>query len=318
MTLSQAVLASYEVKESDGFHLGQLTVTGISPCDYGTYVNYKHLDPQKSSAVGNLNMRNGHWQEMEVVENLRHAGYQLRHTGADQLVLHIGKSKVPGRPDGLITVNGREDVLSVKAMNLHRFTEFSLRAFEAEPLIRCQEQMYLASDELAGQYKGTWVYAKHKDTCKPFDLFEQVDTSYSKPIIQATDEIILGGYIPKPLKNPLCIKCRHKNFCWSKDELPIDMSKVKVVDIPEIVDKWKKGKFYKDYGSMLVDEARKVLIEQLGEDERMYAEDLKVQRTTQHRQTFNRAKFAQLYGADNLSRVMDDMPVSQVRISEVD
>ena len=61
--LSEAVLASYEKPESDGIHLGQLTVTGISPCPYGTYINYKKLDSSPPDSLGTLRMKNGHYQE---------------------------------------------------------------------------------------------------------------------------------------------------------------------------------------------------------------------------------------------------------------
>lgn len=321
MTLAQAVLASYEKPESDGYHIGQLTVTGISPCAYGTYLNYKKLDTQKSSATSQLNMLDGKWQEMEVVEELRHAGFFMRNTGADQLVLHVGKAAIAGRPDGVITVKGREDGLSIKAMNMRRYAAFSTQGLAAEPFIKCQEQLYLAAEvrEWRTPIYGTWIYAKHKDSGRPFDLFEEKDETYSRPIIQATDEIILGGFEPKPLKTILCEGCRHNSFCWgARGTDTIDMTKIKTADMPEVVEKWKKGKFYKDYGDILVEEAREKLIGAMTPDEDLlFVEDLKVSKVTFDKETFSKTKFGELFGFDKLALVMDTTAVVQHRIRDM-
>lgn len=313
--LSQAVLASYEKQESDGVHFGQLTVTGVSPCPYGTYLNYKHLDNQETHAANRLVMKNGHWQEMEVVEDLRHAGFQLRNTGSNQLTIHIGRIPLTGRPDGIITVDGREDVLEVKAMNLNRFTNLRNSGLDTEPFIRCQEQLYLASTEFRDTMVGTWIYAKHKDTCRPYDFFLEKDLSYSNPIIEALEEIVLGNFVPTPQKCSLCAKCRHNLFCWK--EAIFDTSKTKVANIPEMVAKWKEGKFYKDLGSTLVDEARVVFEEYLGEDELLLVEDLRIRRIIQHRSSFSSIKFVEKYGAAALADVMEETTVPQMRVSEV-
>jgi len=315
--LSQAVLASYEKPESDGIHGGQLTVTGISPCPYGTYLNYKHLDPQETGPADRLRMQDGHWQEMQVVENLRHAGFQMRFTGSNQMTLHVGRIPVTGRPDGLIVVDGREDVLEVKAMSLNRFTNFKAVGLEKEPLIKCQEQLYLASEEFRDSKQGTWIYAKHKDTCRPYDLFEPKDLSYSEPIIEATEEIVLGNWEPSFGKCPLCTRCRHRLFCWKEDFI-LDTSGTKVAGLPEVAEKWREGKFYKDYGKLLVEEARVVFEEYLGDDELLLAEDLRVRRIFQHRSQISTSKFVEKFGAAALADVMEETIVPQIRISEVE
>ena len=231
--LSQVVLASYEKPESDGIHKGRLTVTGISPCPYGTYINFHHLDSEVPSPVESLRMKNGHWQEMEVLEDLRHAGFNLRYTGTNQLTVHVGKVPVTGRPDGLIMVDNREDILSIKAMSLERYTTFKQRGLDAEPLMRCQEQLYLASREFRDIIVGTWIYVKHKDTCRPYDVFVEKDLGYSGPIIEATEEIILGNMeVKRPESCPIPGGCRHRVFCRKEDLLDTSGIRIEEVFLP--------------------------------------------------------------------------------------
>lgn len=318
--LSQVVLASYGEIEDDGIHHGQLTVTGISPCPYGTYINYHKLDkddPPTGSDI--LRMSNGHWQEDECVENLRHAGYKIRFTGKEQMTLHIGKTSVTGRPDGLITVNGHEDVLSIKAMNGMRYNKFKSKGLEAEPFIKSQEQLYLASEELKNTMAGTWIYAKHKDSCAPFDLYEPKDLAWSKPLIEALEAITLGNEVVKRPQSiiPLCSHCRHSTFCWKEEAFTVDMSGTKVLSLPEATAKWHEAKFHQDYGDELMKDVRVVFQEALGDKDLLLADDLRIKKIVSTRSGISEKKFIKKYGVAALAEVMESKEISFMRITEV-
>ena len=320
--LSQAVLASYTKKESDGIHLGQLTVTSISSCAYATYINYHHLDSKEFTAEDKLRMKNGKWQEMECVGDLRRAGFQMRYTGDNQMTVHVGGARIGGRPDGLITVDNREDVLSIKARSLASYTEIRQKGIgEAEPATMCQEQMYLASDEL-GNREGCWVYVKHKDSCRPYDIFVPKNEAYSKPIVEAVDEIVLGQAEVKRPTEPieLCSKCRHRVFCW-KEEI-YDTSGLATKSMPEIVDLWMQGQFHLEMGKKLNEESRVLIKHHLGEDDILYIESgtilLEARKIIQHRSKMSEDKFVEKYGAAALVDIIEETPVPQMRVSRRD
>lgn len=313
--LAQAVLAAYEKPVSDGIHKGQLTVTGISLCPYATYLNYKHLDDEEPRAFERLRMKNGHWQEMEILEDLRKAGFQIRSTGTNQMTVHVGKVPITGRPDGLVVVDGKEVLLEIKSMSIDYYTTLKQKGLDGLTGYKTQVQLYMASEELKDRVDGCYLYAKHKDSCRPYDVFEEKDLSYSKEIITATEAIVLDGEIPRKELNDRCSKCRHRLYCW-KEEL-LDTSGTKVVDLPETVEKWKEGKLASDYGKTLIDEARAIFREYLGENTMMLCEDLKIQRVISHRSEINMNKFVELFGANRLPEVMTEKTIESMRIQEV-
>lgn len=316
--LSQAVLAAYSKPTPDGIHRGQLTVTSISPCAYATYLNYHKLDVEERDAASILRMKNGKWQELECLEDLRRAGFQMQYIGDNQLTVHVGKSFIGGRPDGLIVVDNREDILSIKARSLDAYTRLRQEGIAAEPMTECQEQMYLASDEL-GDRAGCWVYVKHKDSCRPYDFFLEKNEAYSLPIIEAVDEIVLGkAEVKRPGEPiPLCSKCRHRKFCWKSDIL--DTSSIGTAPEPELVELWLQGQFHLETGKRLNEEARVKIKALLGSNEVFYLEGslalLEARRIVQHRSKISEDKFVQQFGAAALVDVTEETEVEQMRIT---
>jgi len=317
--LAQAVVAAYERPERDGYHRGQLTVTGVSPCPYATYLNFKHLDDEPFDAESRLRMKNGKWQEMEVLEDLRRAGFQLKFTGSNQLTVVVGP--VRGRPDGLITVDSREDLLEVKAMSIGPYTSLKQKGLqEAHPGYFCQVQLYMASDELRDRVSGCWFYVKHKDSCRPYDVFIEKDLVYSKPIIEFVTEIVNGAEISKPAECPLPAQCRHTIFCQGVEIF--DTSGIKIADIPAIVEKWLEGQFHLAMGKELNEEARTLLKQVLGDNETTLCQGedalLQVKRIIQHRSEIDMGRFVEAFGASRLPEVMVDKIVEQIRVTRRD
>lgn len=315
--LAQAVVAAYYKKESDGIHTGQLTVTGVSPCPYATYINYHHLDDEDFAPETRMLMKNGKWQELEVLEDLRRAGFKLRFVGDNQQTVHVGKIPIRGRPDGRIIVDEREDLLEIKAMSLNKYTDLKQKGIDVFPSYKCQVQLYLASEELKNA-AGCWFYVKHKDSCRPYDIFVERDEAYSKPIIEAADEIVLGkAEVSRPKDCPLPAMCRHSLFCREAEVL--DMSGIKTLTDPEIVKKWLEGQFHLETGEELNEEVRALLIQRLGDNDVLFVEDptvlLQVKRITQHRTEISEAKFVEKYGAAALLGVTVENIVKQVRVT---
>lgn len=320
--ISHAVIASYSRPESDGYHTGQLTVTSVHPCAYATYLNYHHLDDEQFDPESRLRMKNGKWQEMEILEDIRRAGFSVKNTGTNQMTVHVGKSQIAGRPDGLIVVDGREDLLEIKAMSLAMYTNLKQKGIDAFPSYKCQAQLYQASEELRSRVKGTWLYVKHKDSCRPYDIFLERDEAYSKPIIEFVDEIVLGkAEVPRPEKPyELCSSCRHKHHCWS--ETILDTSGIKTLTKPEVVQQWLEARFHLEVGKQLEDEVRVLMKEMLGGNDVLYLEDqtvlLEIKRILQHRTKIDEGKFVEKFGAAALVDVITETLVEQMRVSRRD
>jgi len=321
--LSQAVLAKYEKKKST--HPPGFSVSSVSPCPYGTYLNFTQERRSRSGAE-NLLLEDGQWQEKQIISQLKETGFELTCTGEEQLVVSIGNQGVTGRPDGFILVNRKRPMLEVKAMSLQRYTNLKQYGLAAFPGYRTQIQLYMASHELRNKVEGCWFYAKHKDSCRPYDFFVEQDLSYADPIIEFVDRVVSGGLEEKPKKPiEMCSKCRHKVFCWG--EGVVNMSGIAVASLPELTDKWKEGRYHRDYGKELIEQARNGwvdenglpvagLIAALGDKDLLLCEDLKVQKIRSERFGISIQKFVEVFGPRRLKEVGTRTVVEQVRIDE--
>jgi len=316
--ISEAVISAYSKPDRPvkNPHKPGFSVTGISPCPYETYVNFKGLIPRTESGVTNLLMNDGHYQELQILDNIHAAGFKTKFTGNTQLRVTVGRASISGRPDGLILIDGREDMLEIKAMSLSRFSGLKQKGLDAEPKIRCQIQMYMHSHELT-QVTQTWLYAKHKDSCRPFDLWEGKDSTYAKPIIQMMDAIVLDGYEPPKEKCALCAGCYKEDFCWGENTRILDLSAIGLAEMPDVVEQWKIGKAYKMQGEELIDDAKVKFIAKLGDKTVLIVDDLKVSRILSERRTIDRDLFIDKFGWSELEGVEKVQSIEQVRITEV-
>jgi len=298
-----------------------ISVTQISPCPFGTYLNVHGMDPftkEEPEPKDKLRMKDGHWQERQIVEDLMFAGFELKYTLDDQLSVEVGEAQVPGHPDGIIVLSAHEEMLEIKAMDVWRWSQCkSYGIARAEPHIRCQIQSYMhSSDFRERNIEKTRIYTKHKDTCLPWDYEEPYDPRYIEPIIDIVDRIILDGFVPKKVGWELCGKCGHRFFCWEADEV-LDLRGIDTeFGMQEIVDTWRKGKAYVDAGSTMVDEARAVLIPRLGELDVLMVEDLKVQRIKQHRTSITSQSYLGVHGDSQLGDVLTDSQYDQIKVTD--
>lgn len=307
--LAEAVIAGAE--RLRGPPRGLLSPSVVSPCPLLTYKGWK---AERTPPTGQqlLLMNDGHYQETEMVDDLLRAGFAI---GDRQKTLHIG-GVMEGHIDGLILVNDKWHLLECKAMSMSRYTEFRQRGFAAELGIEVQVQLYLHSDELSKmELGGGFVYSKHKDSCRPYDLFFEYKPQFAESLVEQVRRL-QDGWIPEPVKCPLCSTCRFRVDCW-KAEL-IDFSGVKTVSLPELVEQWKRGTNFRRYGKELVDEARNVFEKELGDLTVITIDDLKILRVMATRGGISEQKFIEVFGSENLPKVWEEKRIPQMRVTEID
>jgi len=305
--LAEAVIEGAE--KLRGTRSGKIRPSGMSVCPVRTYSNWKSVG-EPPTGQNLLLMNDGHYQEEEMVDDLERAGFTIE---GRQTVLHIGPME--GHRDGKILVDGEWYLLECKAMNVGRFNRFKKDGFQAEPAIEVQTQLYLHSEECRqeGLTKG-FIYTKHKDSCKPYDLPFEYKPQFATALVTQVEKI-LDGWIPEPVKIPLCSTCKLRVDCW-KATL-IDFSGVGTASMPEMVEQWKRGKHFQNFGKELVDEARSIFEVELGDKTVVTIDDLKVSRIISTRSGISRTKFVDIYGPEALPGVWEETPVSQVRVSEI-
>lgn len=293
------------------------SVTSISPCPYETYLNY--TDKQQPSEhlpayLSDFAMDDGHYQEDASLAWLRMGGFTLLYVGEQQLTIHVGKMLVPGHPDGII-LTPRADLLELKAMNYDRFSKIRRSGLAEHPHIKCQVQSYMHSKEfrMLG-INHAQILCKHKESSKLCDFQEDYDPAWIGPIIDATDLIVSGKLIPEPRETELCADCYEYARCWSSDRIAPETALT--MSIPELEAQYAQGDELYTQGEYLKEEARAKMIELLGEHWSLLLDNYKVSRIEYKKAVFNQDSFVDLYGADNLGKVMEVKPVTQFRINK--
>lgn len=306
--LAEAVIAGAEKRT--GYQSGKISPSIVSLCPLRTYKNWKGEKP-KPTGIERLRMNDGHYQEQEMVDDLVRAGFKVEDA---QMSVHIGP--MVGHIDRTIWVDSRKRLLECKAMSLNRYTAFKQKGFEAEPAIKVQVQLYLASDELRKEgIDSGFVYCKHKDTCRPYDLFFEWDPKFTEVVIGQV-EGLLADWIPKPERTNLCPSCPYRLDCWGAEI--VDFSGVHTASLPEMVAQWKTGTAHRQYGKELVEEARLAFREELGDNDIIFIDDLKILKVFPVRGGISETKFTEKYGAAALADVWEEKRVEQMRVQEVE
>lgn len=319
--ISTIVLEAYNSKAPPDYHGDHFSATRISPCSYATYLNFsaaKELRPE-DTGQDRLRMKNGNWQEKEILEDLLFAGFELQYTGKQQQKVFVGKAQAPGRPDGQIKMESW-DGLEIKAVDERRYSRLRRRGLDVEPYIRCQVQLYMASDKYreAGINR-TWVYVKHKDSCLPYDILEEYNEDYARPIIEAADLIVLEGWIPTPEENSLCEDmCQYRKHCWENRQWPGAPEVVASADVVDAAAKWKEGERLRKLAFDLQKQPKEILRGLVPEEEdTVMVEGLRVHRYTEHRTGIDKDKFIRVFGPRALVDVLTESQTEKYRITEV-
>ena len=105
--LSESVLSIYSKPDVRNY----FGVSSVSHCPRETFLNYQwfkktmagELPKVKVDLVRQALLNDGHYQEAQIVDLIRRAGYRVDKTGENQSEVLIGASKLRGHPDGFLT-----------------------------------------------------------------------------------------------------------------------------------------------------------------------------------------------------------------------
>jgi CRISPR/Cas system-associated exonuclease Cas4 (RecB family) len=316
--LSEAVIAIYAKKKSS--RRPNFTVSSMSPCPYEVWLTLNRTKPREFSGEDRLRLEDGHWQEEQMLSQLKEAGYSMRSIGKNQMEVTVGPESIIGHPDGLIVASYRNSNLhglEIKAMSLERFTRMTKFGLESEPRIKCQIQCYMHSDQWRRlEVPGTFVYYKHKDTCRPRDLYEEYNPDFIEPILEAVAKIRGGEVEPKAEESEYCNSCFKRQECKVGSTVLPDMTTTDMQSDPELVEKWRQGKYYSTMGKDLMEEAREVIVQRLGDNTLLMLDELKVLKYSSKRLSIPVDKFIQVFGPDKLGDVVEEKEIESIRITD--
>ena len=317
--LSELIFASAGTKrEEKSDRVPGISMSSLFPCAYRMYKVHlgevwdEELEPQQV-----LNMEDGWDQEEQAIKRLERAGVKVKNR---QIRVTVGKSDIPGRPDGTVNLKGEDFLWEFKAMNSDRFTQFTRWGLDAFPNYRAQSNGYLLGLGL----EKVCQQAKNKDNNDYYDTVERLDLGFILPIIEWCDKIRLEGWVPEPVKSKWCSYCGLD--CFGK---ALDLSWMDTVDELKMAQQWLTGKKHKDVGEMMMEEARSFFIGikdkygnwvkkgLIGDKDLLTASGIEIKKITQHRLDVSKQKILEEFGAEALLRVSEESEVIQYRIREV-
>lgn len=317
--LSEILFASVKTtREPKGDRAPGISISGLYPCPYRMYLVHtdqlykdEELTPQQV-----LNMDDGWLAENQAVERLANAGIKVeeRQTG-----IFIGKSRIPGRPDGIISLNNERKLWEFKAMNYDRYSELTRWGLKTFLNYKAQINGYMVGKNL----DSCWFMAKHKDSNDYYDMEVKLDKTFIMPIIDWCDKIRLEGWIPEPKECSACSNCGVGCF-----GAIADFSWIGKIDEHEMVKKWKDGKAYRDIGESMMEEAKAafcgvqdkygnlIVPGLIGDKEELWVEELRIQKILQHRFDISKQKVLEEFGPDGLMKVADEKIVRYYRVTD--
>ena len=317
--LSELIFASVGTKRKEvGDRVPGISISALFPCAYRMYkVHLGQIWAEEQTPQQLLNMSDGWDQEQQAVERLEHAGVKVKNR---QARVTVGKSDIPGRPDGIVNLKGEEYLWEFKAMNSERYSTFTRWGLDAFPGYRAQDNGYLLGLGLGK----VCHQAKHKDSNNYRDIVESLDKNFILPIVEACDKIRIEGWIPEPIKSKYCTYCGLD--CFGK---ALDLSWMDTVDELEMAQRWITGKKHKDVGEMLMEEARSYFVGikdkygnwikkgLIGDKELLTASGVEIRKIIQHRFDVKRERVLEVFGAEGLMKVSEESEVTQYRIKEL-
>ncbi len=317
--LTEILFAGQGKREPRFDRVPGISISGFFPCAHRMYrAHTGEIWDEEPTPQQLLNMDDGWTHEAQAVERYAKIGITIESRDGRKVV--VGKSNIYGSFDGRVTLNGKRYLWEFKAMNTDRFWEFKRWGLKAFPGYMAQVQGYMVG---SGDSEAIFQ-AKHKDSNDYYDIVVPLNIPYISQIIQWVDDIRLKNWMPDPKECEYCYSCGLKCFGTT-----LDFSWIRNAALPEMVDKWKKGKQLSDVGDMMMEEARaffvgkkdkdgSVLVEGLiGDKEVLLVEDLKILKIIAHRFDISREKVVKEFGPEALLKGGEYNDIPQYRISQV-
>lgn len=302
-------------------------ISSLSPCQKETYLNLmnhlqrvnktKEVTQEETEPQQLLLMDDGNYGEAQIVDLLRRSGFEVNYAGKDQAEVHVGKAKIPGHPDGFIHLDSETYLLEVKLRSRTNYQKFVDQGLKAFPRIRTQVQLYLAAED--SPYPNTEsarTIFKHKESVSLNDQQELADPEFAGRIIEESDQVIQGGFVPESVLTDLCIGCRWSDHCWKG--AVVDFSGFQYLNLPEVEEKWIRGDFHVAMGNLLKEEAECELLTKMDPTkEEMNTDRLKITRKTTDTSKFNKKLFLKEHTERELFDVSIQGTRTTVRIREI-
>ena len=297
-----------------------LSISGIFPCPwhiYKSWTGWGDLPPIEGEQI--LNMENGWYQEEESIKDLARAGLRIENR---QLEVTVGKSKRKGHIDGTVKVQDKIHLWEHKAKSSQSFHMLKELGLSKAPDIKCQVNLYMKGlRELDFKVDQAVIYLKHRETNIPYDFLVPYESDFVDMVIEWVDKIVLGSWVPPQEECLFCPTCYMQKQCFGVDFL--DLSGIRSLEDSELVQKWRLGKMYQDFGKELVDSTREIFKDkfeasELGAGEILMVGPLRVKKYIQHRQEFNKSSFIEKFGAVALLDVMESKDVPGYRIDDTE
>ena len=324
--LTSSVLDIYKDRERRNY----FGVSSISTCPRETYYNYKKFQMAEGGQIPTdldfdlqlqLLLDDGHYQESEIVDLLKRAGFGLDYVGDNQAEVTVGRAGIKGHPDGFILSGPdideeRPAMLEIKARNYQAFKKFQDQGLEGFPKIRAQTQLYMHGNNLPYPVEETHVIFKHKESVKLWDVIEKKNSNFALPLIESVDKIMVDGYVPEPVDNPLCQGCKFVNLCWGT--AVVDFSELTYAELTDASAKWIQGQAYQELGKIMVEEARTEFTKALGDSNELFTDSLRVKRTSFKQRRFDSKKFIAVNSQEVYDGYCNPIDVTQLRIKTLD
>lgn len=288
-----------------------LSCSTLFPCPYGMYLIQTGRAPEEHLTGRQiLQLEDGVDQEEQSVQRLKEIlGIVVKNRQAG---VSVGKSKIPGKIDGEVTLDITR-IWEHKAWGNSRYDWFLTNGIGAFPGEKAQVNAYMLGRGL----DECIFFVKRKENNDYYDPIVKLDKDYILPIIEWADKIRLDGWIPEPKLSEYCAYCGIK--CFGE---VIDFSWIKEAKASEMADKWRKGDKYVKVGDMLKEEARTYFVGSrdgtvkgiMGDEKLLVVEGLKIQRIIQHRFDVSKERVLEEFGVEGLWKVGEENDVTSYRI----
>lgn len=283
-----------------------LSISQLFPCPYRLRIVHdgkfwaEEITPQQY-----YNMDDGWWQEEQSVRRLAKAGVSVENR---QRRVYIGKSRVPGSYDGDFVLGEIRYLWEHKAydQNADAVQFLQMWGMNKLPAQKAQTNGYM----LGGGLEWCDFFVKVKNNNTYLDLPYQIDRPFIDEIVAWCDEIRLNNWRPEPKECKWCSLCGVG--CFGEVQ---DFSWIATASESEAVEKWVKGKQFRDIGEAMQEEADAVLIGVrdahghfiqkglIGEKDALILPGMEIRKIVSHVLTIDRSLILQHFGPEGLMKV---------------
>lgn len=217
--LKKAIYKTYEINEEPRDYIGA-SMLG-HPCERYIWLSFRWVMPEKFEGRMKKLFGVGHREEEIAAAELRNAGVDIRHTGAEQLDLPLAPF-LKGHPDGIIYggIEGIDEypiLWECKTSNSANFEKMVRCGVQiAKPMHYAQMQSQMHHMKI----KYALYEMVNKETSELYFELVPYNQSYAEYMTNRAYSTALCGKIPQAKEgtNPDCRYCAYATFCHLEAE----------------------------------------------------------------------------------------------------